>query len=721
MEISRRNFLSAVSTTAVILGSPTVLMAAAPPPRSASTKPASTAGRSLIGTTIEPGMFKNLALSLVEYKSSAGYAFPAILDENNYPTSTPAATIGATIKFPSNLAPSTPMVLKWSGLATILMLRGAPGFVVTEGANFVSGGTNFNLTAVGTNGRVVFTFAGAAPGQVTFGFPAGAKYSAFSNLVLCRLSDEVAIDQATTPEEMFDDNYIAVYRSLNPRIVRPMGWTNPNAGNVSQARYIAPWKTAINLSAQRWAPGAWAGTTLGTNDYTCAAQKDATKAYVGGEMIQLQFGNANTSKAVTVNSGGRGAVPVLAGSGGGTCKPLEIGQIKANGLATLTYDAVLGAFLYQSDGQTPCIPYELQVAFANRVNADYWCNFGAYMDDASIASITTMVRDKLNSSLNAYFELGNEVWNWAFPVTHWANAKGAALGFPTDNGRQFFGWHALRFRQVMGLVTSTWTPRRSDQLKRVMAFQAFGGVSATANYELQGADLNVAVYPKYAAKGFPNYNAAPNRPIDYCDVLSYATYYSGAQCTNFDGNYLSRGAAGIAGLLAAADDYATAVPSKMDSALAFLDNDIRVGKTSTGAAGGETLLALNSGARGVGIYPAWEAVATTFNKPVVCYEGGHESWYPSTATCTALGIATAYGGQDGKIAKLLEAYKRSDAFAALVRDQLSQFMAQPHSQTPAWLLVPGYNQWGLSSGDSFALKYKSWDELVSFNKLSTSK
>lgn len=721
MEISRRNFLSAVSATAVIAGSPSILKAAAPPPRSAGTKPAaSTTGRALIGMALESGIFKNLALSLSDYKSSPGYAYPAILDENNYPTATPSASIAGSIKLPSNLAPSTPMVLKWSGTASIQIMRGAPGFNVTSGANYVSGATAFNLTVVGTNARIEFTFAGATPGKILFCFLAGGKFSGLSNVVLCKLSDEVAIDRATTPEEMFDDDYVAVYRALNSKIVRAMGWTNPNGGNVSQARYLAPWRTAINLVTQRWAPGAWAGTTSGTNDYVCAAQRDATKAYVDGEMIQLQFGNANTSKAITVNSGGRGAVPVLAGTGGGTCQPLNIGQIAANSLATLTYDAILGSFLWQPDGQTPCIPYELQVAFANRVNADYWCNFHGYVDDASITSIAKLVRDKLNSNLNAYFEYGNEVWNWNFPMTVWSNAKGVALGFPSDNGRQFFGWHALRSRQIMGLVTSNWAPRPSTQLKRVMAFQAFGWGPSTSNYKLQGLDLNGALYPKYAAKGFPNYNAAPNRPIDYFDVLSYATYYSGAQCTNFDGNYLSRGAAGIAGLLVAADDYATAVPSKMASALAFLDNDIRAGKTGTGTAGTETLLSLNTGMRGVGIYPVWEEIAKTFNKSVVCYEGGHESWYPSTTTCTAMSISTAYGGPDGKIAKLLEAYKQSDAFAAVVRDQISQFMAHPHSQTPAWLLVPGNNQWALSSGDTYASKYKSWDALVTFNKQATS-
>lgn len=395
---------------------------------------------------------------------------------------------------------------------------------------------------------------------------------------------------------------------------------------------------------------------------------------------------------------------------------MAIGQISAGSLATLTYDAILRAFLWQEDGQTPCIPYELQIAFANRINADYWCVFSSYMDDTSVTAIAKLVRDNLRTGLTAYFEYANEIWNWGFPATNWAEAKGAALGFPSDSNRRHYGWYALRTRQVMGLVTTSWSPRPLVQLKRVMAFQAFGPSAASSTFRFQGADLNGTTYPKYAAKKYPNYNVAPNRPIDYCDVLSYATYYSGAQCTNFDANYLNHGAAAIAGLLAAADDYASAVPSKMGSALAFIENDIRAGTLSgSGARGDETLLSLNSGANGTGIYPVWEAVAKTLDKPVECYEGGHESWYPSTQACTALGISTAYGGPTGKIAKLLDAFKATDAFGGVVRDQIAQFLAQPHSVSASWLLIPGPNQWALSSGDSFQPKQKSWDALVALN------
>lgn len=713
MNITRRNLLLATSALAATYAPPSALFGA---PRSTTTTTTSSTIKRpvLIGTMIESGMFKNLALSLISLQSAAGYAYPAILDENGYPTSTPQYNIYGIIKMPSNITPSTQMVLKWTGTGTIQLARGAPGFTVISGTSFAPTSAAYSLTVTGTNARVVFSFATSVPNSVTFNFLAGQTFQGLGKVVLCKLSDETAIDQATTPEQMLDDNYVALYQTLNPGTVRSMGWANPNSGNVSQLRYVAPWQTSICISTQRWAPRAWAGTTSGTDTYTCSAQKDATTSYVDGEMIQLQFASANISSSVTINSGGRGAVPILNGR---NCKPLVAGQITANSLATLTYDRLLGAFLWQAGGQTPCIPYEFQIAFANRVNANFWCTISAYMDDASVTALTQLVRDRLNSGLNALFEYGNEIWNWNFPATLWAAARGAALGFPTDNNRQMYGWYGLRHRQTMGLATAAWAPRSSAQLKRVMAFQAFASVAATSTYRLQGADLSGTIYPAYKAKGYQDYNSAPNRPIDYSDVLSYATYYSGAQCTNFDANYLNNGVTAIAGLLAAADNYASAVPTNMASALAFLDNDIRAGTLSgSGKAGSQTLLALSSGANGVGVYPAWEALAKTFSKLVICYEGGHESWYPSTQACTALGISTSYGGPTGKIAQLLQAYKLSGAYGTLAHDQITQFMSMPHSTGAAWLIVSGPNQWGLSVADAYATKYAAWATIVTLNQ-----
>jgi hypothetical protein len=713
--MDRRTFLQGVSVASLTSMLPASAIAATPVPLAAPIKAADTSNRIVIGASPEPGMFKNLAMTFGTFSSASGYPFPALLNNDGYPTKTPTSDLYCSFALPSTISVSDQLVLKFAGTGSIMLARGAPGFKVVSGNSFVSGGTDYNLSVVGTNARVVFEFATSVPGKLTFIFRAGGKFVDMSRLIVCKLSDEAAIDNANTPEELFDDNYVAIYKALNAGVFRPMDWSAINSGNVSQARYIANWRSSINICNRRWAPGAWAGVTSGANDYTCVAPPDATSSYADGEMIHLQFASANTQSGATINSGGRGVVPILVGSGGYTGRSPAAGAIAANSLATLTYDAVLNAFLWQTGGQTMCVPYELQIAFANRINAHYWCNLPTYFNDGSVSTIAALVRDKLTASLNAYFEYSNEVWNFGFPVTHWSSLKGAALGFPADNNRRFYGWYGLRFCQMMGLITKAWAPRSLAQLRRVMAFQAFGSVGVTSLYRFQGADLSGS-YSNYAKRGFANFNAAPNRPIDVCDVLSYATYYSGAQCTNFDAQYVSNGAANASGLLAAADDYASGVPTKMASALAFMDNDVRAGTLTSGKVGGQTLLGLNATASGTGIYAAWSAVATTFNKPVECYEGGYEGWYPSTSTCTTMGISVAYGGPTGKIAVLVNAFKMTDAFRAVVQDQISQFKAKPNSVRAAWLVLPGVSQWALSNGDAYAAKYKSWDALVALSK-----
>lgn len=664
----------------------------------------------LIGGTLETGMFKNLCKSLSSIQSKADYAYPAILDENGYPKSSPTYHILGQISHPTNLTPSTQMVLKWTGTGAVQLGRGAPGFTIVSGASFVSGSAAYNLSVAGTNPRVVFTYNGSMPLTVTFYFLAGFQFSGMGNLVYCRLSDENALDTATTPEVMFDDNYVAAYQTLKARVFRPMQMTNPNFGNVSQARYIANWKTSLNYGSARWVPGAWAGSTSGTNNYTCSRQPDGTARYVDGEMIQLQFVAPNSSTAVTVNSGGRGAVLVALPGG----QPLAVGLIQANSLATLTYDAGLNKFLWQPDGQTACVPFELQVAFANRIGAHIWCNLPHYLDDTSIKSIATMVRDRLAPTAMAYFEYGNEIWNFGFLGTGWAMARGAALGFPSDNNRQLHGWYGLRVRQIMSIITAAWAPRPLSQLKRTIAFQAFGPLLQTTAYRFEGADLDGSNYPAYKAAGYQNYNAAPNRPIDFCDVLSYATYFSAAQCTNFDENYVAHGGApAIKELLVAADGFDSGVSSRMTAALAFLDNDCRAGILSTGVPGYETVLGLKT-VNGPGIYGAWEVPAAKYSKSVECYEGGFESKFPSLDACSSMGIAASYGGPAGKIAKLLNAYKNSPAFASLVQTQLADFFAQPHSKTAAWYLFSSGGQWSITSGGPYDPRFQSWNGLTSY-------
>lgn len=666
------------------------------------------------------GMFKNLLMGSLNFPSTDVTVDPSIIDINGYPTATPPSDFGRSITFSSQLTTSDTMVLKWTGVADMKLDMGSPGVtVISDPDSVVQGGTSFTLRVKSTTNvarRVTFKFNTTVPANAPFYFMTGAAglfNGTLTGLILCKSTDEAAIGAATTPEELLSDAFVNKYKELKPKIIRGMDCTNPNFGNQSKSSYITPWQTGISCLGERWIPGAWSGNSSGTNTYTCSSPTDSTGSYVNGEVVQLKFISASTG-SVTLNVGTRGAKPVYSALG----VQLGNGDIAANTLATCVYDSVFGGFMYKAGGIQSTIPYEYQIALANLVGSDIWINFPAYYDNTSISAVAALVRTQLYSSHNGYFEYSNEMWNSGFSAYHWAYTKGVALGFPVGSSRTNFGWQGLRTREAMGLVTTAWSPRTSSQLKRVMPFQCFGSESNTETYLFKGTDLapsgtstgtGNATYSTYTSSA--NYTASPNRPIDYCDVMSYATYYSGAQLTNFDANYTSHGASAIAALLTAADNYATAVPANMSSALAFVDNDIRAGTLSgSGTAGAETLLALTAR------YAVWNPLAVTYNKTVELYEGGHESWYPSTSACTTLGISTSYGGSTGKIAVLLDAYKEDTLFQTLVTDQYSQFLANSKSTTWAWLVLTGISQWGTMQGaDIFTATYKSWDAQVAIN------
>jgi hypothetical protein len=686
-------------------------------------------GRTLIGAdNFSVGMFKNLMMGSISFPSTDQVVDPSIINIDGYPTSTPPSDFGRSISFSSQLTTSDTLILSWTGVADIKLDRGAPGFtVISDTAGLVQGGTGSFLRVKSTTNvdcRVTFQFASSVPSSISIYFMSGVAGlfdGTLRNLVLCKSTDEASIAAATTPEELISDAFVDKYKELRPKIIRPMDATNPNSGNQSQSRYITPWQTGISCLGERWIPRCWAGTTAATtNSYSCAKPDDSGVGYVDGEVVQLKFVNASTG-SVTLDSGLRGAKPVFSRFG----VQLGNGDIAANTLATCVYDSVYDGFMYKAGGIQASIPYEYQIALANRVGADVWLNFPAYYDSASISAIATLARTQLYSNHTAYFEYSNEMWNSGFAAFHWAYVKGGLLGFITDSGRNYYGWQALRTREAMGLVTTAWSPRTTSQLKRVMPFQCFGDTTVNELYLFKGADLapsgthtgsGNSVYNAYTSSA--DYTQSPDRPIDYSDVMSYATYYSGAQFANFDANWANAGGTGLTtggpsgwttGIVGAADAYALGGSTNIANAFAFVDWDIRQG-TNNGAAGAETLLALTSR------YSAWNALAVTYNKTIECYEGAHESWYPTTATCTSLGISTDYGGSTGKFAVLLDAYKKDALFQTLVTDQYTQFMAESESTTWAWLVLTGVSQWGVMQGfDIFTATYKSWDAQVAIN------
>ncbi len=94
------------------------------------------------------------------------------------------------------------------------------------------------------------------------------------------------------------------------------------------------------------------------------------------------------------------------------------------------------------------VPVEAMVEMANRTGAEPWFNMPINASDGYIRGFATYVRDHLDPRLNVHVELSNEVWNWIFPQTRYAQARAHAV-FGAD--AHWMGWYGMRAAQ-MGAV-----------------------------------------------------------------------------------------------------------------------------------------------------------------------------------------------------------------------------------------------------------------------------
>jgi hypothetical protein len=907
--MNRREFLTTAS--AVTLCVPTFISVGV----ASKAQPIRATGKSVLGTSMDELVYKNFLLQGAFGANTPGYNFALYLDNNQYPVSTPPFNIDLNVTLPADVTSSTDLVISWSGRcgaqtdsnsAGLWLQSGRSTFLVGEGKSHVAFQNIGNIKIGGANGgRIVFRVS-PRTSTITFSFNGSVTRGNFdgtlSNLVFCRLSDEDAVAKVMQPDDLFDDNVVNVYKSLNFSPLRPMGWTNPNEGNnVTQWKYRPNWKTSLGLGGRIWRTELQVGTlnrgTFGNYDlYTCPHPEDWSGGVEGAVIQCLMPPTANATINPTLNVGGMGAFPVLnsqatppyslvsgavligstasvafnaaylprgtytvtasataaspsnlatalfnainadaicatygiraTSDGGGAAltyyfdtalglidfsasasdsikisitRSFPIGGLRANGVATFIFDAVLKAWIYFPGGMTTYMPLECQVGFANRLDTNLWVNFPQSITDKSIGQMVAYVRDNLSPGLIAYFEYSNEIWNVgaAFPQTNWAKARGAAIGMPQF--REVNSFYGLRVRQIMENVTKIWIGKRTrSELKCALMSFKNAYDSNSIGDRLNGQLLISGGVNKIFSKLVgASYNEFPNRPIDVCDSIGYAPYTAGAVIQAF--GYRNP----VDQVIAAADQFASGDPKQMQVALQWVDSDLRHGSQNfttiesisdgttfnaqntfrsnseivfttdgegeagfssftkryfvrgptgssfqiSGAPNGKALAGMRfgSGTLKAGVlnsetllsfssdfYPSWEAVAAAYdggrpaglsNVAVEQYEGGYQGYYPTAANCVSLGgeisanSGNLYGGPSGRIALMLYAYKNSAYFYATVRKQISDFMALPHSKTPATLLLPGFNQWSLvlnKDGD-YSRPFQSFSAWANYN------
>jgi hypothetical protein len=89
-------------------------------------------------------------------------------------------------------------------------------------------------------------------------------------------------------------------------------------------------------------------------------------------------------------------------------------------------------------------PVDVMIALANLVGAHPWFNMPHQSDNAYAERFAQVVKAQLDPALRVYVEYSNEVWNWAFPQTAYADSQGKSQNPPIDG----IEYYALRSRTV---------------------------------------------------------------------------------------------------------------------------------------------------------------------------------------------------------------------------------------------------------------------------------
>jgi hypothetical protein len=279
-----------------------------------------------------------------------------------------------------------------------------------------------------------------------------------------------------------------------------------------------------------------------------------TSINIDGTICQAQsYGNSPTDIfhfATTTNIGAKSNVwavnnlnnPSAAGTG----------VIAPNGGKnyTFTFNARFGCWQIIQNGFQAHVPYELMVALCNAVNADFWWQAPLLLDDVSAADCAAYASANLNSGLKMLTEYCNENWNWAFNGPGYYGFWVGPWLFGNITNQNYTSLECglgLRVRYIWDAVKIAWGARDPTQLVRLASWQAGdgGALNQWRPQFLEGTTPYAAYAGNVLSPGYTNsagtrnsqyvasdFTVVGQRPVDFCDGISYATYLSGGAFRN---------------------------------------------------------------------------------------------------------------------------------------------------------------------------------------------
>lgn len=127
-----------------------------------------------------------------------------------------------------------------------------------------------------------------------------------------------------------------------------------------------------------------------------------------------------------------------------------------------------GSFFH---GNREGVAIEHMIELAKQAGADPWFQIPFGADEEYITRFAQLVHDRLPPERKVYVELGNEVWNYAFPVSHVARDEGLAAGLSNDAHYALIFRYAQKASKAMRIWSRVFADRPS-QLVRVYGAQS---------------------------------------------------------------------------------------------------------------------------------------------------------------------------------------------------------------------------------------------------------
>ncbi|MBR9650567.1 calcium-binding protein [Thalassovita aquimarina] len=303
------------------------------------------------------------------------------------------------------------------------------------------------------------------------------------------------------------------------------------------------------------------------------------------------------------------------------------------------------------------VPLELMLRLANEIGADPWFNMPHKADDDFVRQFAETVRAGLKPGLKAYVEYSNELWNFGFAQTRWAQEQ-AAERWPGNKAKdawmQFAG---MRAAQVAGIWTDVFGDETKDRLVRVIA-------THTGWPGLEEALLQAPLWLQ-EGKGI-------KPPAGYFDAYAVTGYF---------------------GYEMGGDDFAPRIKKWL--------------RAGTDEAIAQTLKALKQGSvreLTQDLFPYHAKVANEHGLDLVMYEGGthvvgHGTWI-----------------NDEALTAFYERFNYSPEVAALYRDVMTAWTEVGGTLFNAFVDVANASQWG-SWGARRHLGDQNprWDALMHYN------